>query len=147
MKNVKMVITAAGVCLVAGMFSVSAIAGEKAMTTAKLTALLSGNTAFIKNTSGKAGIQVYGADGSLESGDAKSRYRTGVNKGKWKPNEYGTWEVQDGMLCNKYTKPKKRSGGCDKFFKDDDGSYFYRVKRGSGKKGYVQKIVAGRNPD
>ena len=117
------------------------------MTTDEVIALLSGNTAFIETTKGKAFIKVYGADGSIENGGAKKRYTEGDKKGKWKPSEYGTWEVQDGMLCNKYTKPKKRSGGCDKFFKTDNGEYFYRVKRGNGKKGYGKKIVERRSPE
>ena len=114
------------------------IAGNTRMTTEELTALISGTTVFGTSSRGKKYIQIYGADGSLESGLVKKGQ-------KWKPREYGTWKVKDGKLCNTYKKPKPRDGGCDKFYKTDDGEYIYTT--GSGRQGSFDKIIEGRHPE
>ena len=119
-------------------FHSAAPAGSTRMTTEELTELISGNTVYGTNTKGKEFIQIFATDGSIESGLADNR----GSDGKWKAFEHGTWKVKKGKLCNKYTKPKKRSGGCDKFYKTDDGKYFYKTS--SGGKGTFDQIVPGR---
>lgn len=116
----------------------AAFAGKAAMTSEELTALISDTTVYGTNTKGKKFIQIYGADGTVVSGPESSR----SSDGKWKPAESGAWNVKDGKLCNEYTKPKARSGGCDKFFKTDDGKFVYETS--SGGTGSFDKIVQGR---
>ena len=114
---------------------------KERMTTESLTAVLSGNTGVGVNTRGNNFIQVFSTDGSLESGNAKNR----GSDGKWKAGETGTWQVNDGKLCNKYTEPKVRNGGCDAFYKTSDGRYVYQIP--SGKWGVFNQIRLGRSPD
>jgi len=116
----------------------TALAGKTRMTTDELTALISNTTVYGTSSRGTKFIQIFNADGTLESGNADRRDANG----KWSPFEFGTWEVRDGKLCNEYTKPKRRSGGCDKFYKTDDGRYIYKVR--SGKRGSFDEIVPGR---
>ena len=137
MKKLAFVIGAAAIIL--GLASPSGVlAGTERMTTEELTALISGTTVYGTSSQGKKFIQVFGEDGSLESGNTGRK----DSDGKWKPYEYGSWKVKDGKLCNSYTKPKKRSGGCDKFYKTDDGKYVYTTR--SGGRGSFDKIVVGR---
>ena len=56
-----------------------------------------------------------------------------------------SWKVKDGKLCNTYKKPKPRDGGCDKFYKTDDGEYIYTT--GSARQGSFDKIIEGRHPE
>ena len=116
------------------------LAGTPRMTTEQLTALISGTTVYGTNSRGKSFVQILGTDGSLESGPVKKTL-SGKTK-KWVPTEFGTWKVRDGKLCNTYTKPQSRDGGCDAFHTSDTGKYIYYTD--SGGMGSFDKIVKGR---
>jgi hypothetical protein len=131
--------------LLSAIFSIavqtSMIAGSKTpMTSKSLRMLITGTVVHGTNTSGKKFIQVFGANGLLESGYVNHK----GSDGKWAPNTSGTWKVSKGRLCNTYTKPKKRNGGCDRFYQTSDGRYVY--KTGSGKWGSFDSIKKGRTP-
>ena len=110
------------------------------MTTKALKTLITGTVVHGTSTSGKKFIQVFGADGSLKSGFANNR----DSSDKWIPRETGSWKASKGRICNSYTKPKKRSGGCDKFYKTSAGQYVYKTS--SGKWGSFDKIKKGNTP-
>ena len=109
-----------------------------AMTTQRLTSIISGNTVYGVNSSGRNFIQIFSYDGSLLSGSADSRDGSGI----WIPEESGHWKVVDGSLCNTYTKPIARDAGCDKFHRSEGGPYLYTTP--SGRQGSFVKIVGGR---
>ncbi len=110
------------------------------MTNKALKALIIGTVVHGTSTSGKKFIQVFGTNGSLKSGFANNR----DSNDKWIPRETGSWKVSKGRICNRYTKPKKRNGGCDKLYKTSAGRYIYKTT--SGKWGSFDKIKKGNAP-
>ena len=110
------------------------------MSSKALKALIAGTVVHGTNTGGNKFIQVFGKDGSLQSGYSNNRN----SDNKWIAREVGTWKVSKGRLCNSYTKPKKRSGGCDRFYKTSKGRYVYETK--SGKWGSFDEIKKGNAP-
>ena len=115
----------------------AAVSGKE-VSSQELTSLISGNTVYGINSAGQPFIQIFSADGSLQSGRRDRR----DDSGKWVPTELGRWEVVDGRLCNKYTEPQVRDGGCDRFYRGKDGTYRYVTSRGG--QGSFEKILAGK---
>ncbi len=110
------------------------------MATKALRMLITGTVVHGTSTSGKKFIQIFGTDGTLKSGFANNR----DSSDKWIPRETGTWRVSKGRICNSYTKPKKRNGGCDKLYKTSAGRYIYKTS--SGKWGSFDKIKKANTP-
>jgi hypothetical protein len=114
------------------------VSSDYALKGEELSSVIAGNTVYGVNSSGTEFIQIFSYDGTLLSGPANKR----DSAGKWVPFETGQWKIVDGRLCNTYSKPAPRDGGCDRFFNRADGQYVYTTP--SGRQGQIRKVVSGR---